>query len=178
VPPGDSRRTGPEAAPTAPALSSAGSVRIPGYEVLRELGRGGMGVVYQVRQVKLNRVVALKMILSGAHAGEADLARFRTEAEAIARSQHPNIIQIHEIGEQDGLPYFSLEFCSGGSLERKLGGTPLPPREAASLVSEACSRPRHASLVTAGCEARGEAQGISEPNGETGRGKGRTGERK
>jgi serine/threonine-protein kinase len=108
---------------------------IPGYEVLGTLGRGGMGVVYQARQTKLGRIVALKMILSGAHAAEADLARFRTEAEAIARLQHPNIVQIHEIGEHGGLPFFSLEFCGGGSLEKKLNATPLPSRGAAAMVA-------------------------------------------
>jgi len=107
---------------------------VPGYEILDKLGEGGMGVVYKARQVKLDRIVALKMILSGEHARAAELARFRTEAEAIARLQHPNIVQIHEVGEQDGKPFFSLEFCAGGSLERKLNGTPLPPREAAQLV--------------------------------------------
>jgi WD40 repeat protein len=121
-----------------------GRVNVPGHEILSELGRGGMGVVYQARQTKLGRLVALKMILSGAHAGATDLARFRTEAEAVARLQHTNIVQIFEVGEHDGLPYFSLEFCGGGSLERKLNGTPLPPREAVALV-EQLARAMHAA---------------------------------
>jgi hypothetical protein len=91
-----------------------------GYEVLSELGRGGMGVVYQARHVALNRVVALKMILSGAHASGDEMARFRREAEAIARLQHPGIVAVHEIGEHNGHPFFSLELCPGGSLENKL----------------------------------------------------------
>jgi WD40 repeat protein len=117
------------------ATPAGDGLRIPGYEVLATLGRGGMGVVYRARQTRLGRTVALKMILSGAHAGAADLARFRTEAEAIARLQHPNIVQVFEVGEHQGLPFFSLEYCPGGSLERKLGGTPLPAQEAAALVA-------------------------------------------
>jgi tetratricopeptide (TPR) repeat protein len=101
-----------------------------------------MGVVYKARDVQLQRLVALKMILAGAHAGPDELARFRTEAEAVARLQHPHIVQIHAIGEHEGLPYFSLEFVEGGSLAQKLAGTPLPPREAAQLV-ETLARAMH-----------------------------------
>jgi tRNA A-37 threonylcarbamoyl transferase component Bud32 len=141
VSPGDTPMRPPAGSESAtlPALNSPADaapqvLSIPGYELLAELGRGGMGVVYQARQTKLHRLVALKMILAGGHAGAADLARFQTEAEAIARLQHPNIVQVHEVGEHEGKPFLALEFCSGGSLEKKLNGTPLPPREAAQLI--------------------------------------------
>src|ERR1043165_8571123 len=118
-----------DTAPASTTVANPGDV--PGYEILGELGRGGMGVVYKARHKKLGRLIALKMILAGGHAGEADLARFRTEAEAIARFKHANIIQIYEIGEQEGKPYFSLEFCAGGSLAQKIDGTPMKPKDAA-----------------------------------------------
>jgi tetratricopeptide (TPR) repeat protein len=93
-----------------------------------------MGVVYQARHLALKRLVALKMILAGAHAGPGERARFRAEAEALARLQHPNLVQIFEVGEQDGRPYLSLEYVDGGSLARKLEGSPLPALQAAALV--------------------------------------------
>src|SRR5262245_43595742 len=106
----------PEDVPPPAECPRAGTEVVPGYLVLAELGRGGMGVVYKAKQLGLNRVVALKMILSGAHAGDEERARFRHEAEAIARLSHPNIVQVYEVGEHNGLPYFSLEFCAGGTL--------------------------------------------------------------
>lgn len=118
--------------PLTPALMGWPSV--PGYEVLGVLGKGGMGVVYKARQLGLNRVVALKMILHAEHAGHEERRRFRAEAEAVARLQHSHIVQIYEVGEYNGLPYFSLEYCPGGSLADKLDGTPLPPVRAARLV--------------------------------------------
>ncbi len=114
---------------------------IAGYDLLGELGRGGMGVVYKARHLKLNRLVALKMILAGGHAREDDLVRFRCEAEAVAGLYHPNIVQIFDIGEQDGLPYFSLEFVAGGTLEDRTDGTPWQATDAARLT-EILAAPR------------------------------------
>lgn len=107
---------------------------VPGYEIIRELGRGGMGVVYHARQTALNRPVALKVILAGGHASEEDLARFRAEVEVVAQLRHPHVIQIHEVGEHAGLPYCALEYVAGGSLAERLAGQPQPPREAAQLI--------------------------------------------
>jgi serine/threonine-protein kinase len=107
---------------------------IAGYEILEELGRGGMGVVYRAVQVDLKRPVAIKMILAGAYAGAREQARFRIEAEAAARLQHPNIVQIYEVGEQDGCLFLALELVDGVSLEKKFAGQPVPAHQAGQLV--------------------------------------------
>jgi serine/threonine-protein kinase len=112
----------------------ADAPQVPGYEVLGVLGSGGMGVVYKARDARLKRLVALKMILNGPHARPEELERFRREAEAVARLQHPNVVQIYEVGEQDGRPYLALEHVGGGSLAERLGGRPQPPDDAARLV--------------------------------------------
>jgi WD40 repeat protein len=117
---------------------------VPGYAVLELLGKGGMGIVYKARQVALGRTVALKMILHAEHAGDDERRRFRAEAEAVASLQHPHIVQIHEVGEHAGLPYFSLEFCPGGSLEKELDGTPWEGKRAAVLI-ETLARAMHAA---------------------------------
>ena len=109
---------------------------VAGYDLKGELGRGGMGVVYEARHVRLNRPCALKMILAGAHAGTEDLARFVTEAEAIARLAHPCIVQIRHIGDSEGLPFLELEYVAGGSLDRQLDGTPWPAKRAARLAEQ------------------------------------------
>jgi len=109
--------------------------RVGDYDILGELGKGGMGVVYRAVQRKLKRPVALKMILAGEHADPGQIERFRAEAEAIARLRHPNIVQIYEVGEEGGRPYFSLEFVDGGSLDRYVRGNPQPAPPAAALVA-------------------------------------------
>ena len=108
--------------------------RIAGYEILELLGSGGMGIVYKARQERLDRLVALKMVRAGAGARPEDLVRFETEAKAVAAIDHNNIIKIFDIGEEDGLPYFSLEYLPGGSLANKIGGKPQPVDEAARIV--------------------------------------------
>jgi WD40 repeat protein len=107
---------------------------VPSYQVLGELGRGGMGVVYQVWQTRLHRMAALKVLLAGAQAEPDHLARFHTEAEAVARLQHPNIVQVYDVGQQAGCPYLVLEYVDGGNLAQMLAGTPLPAQRAAQLV--------------------------------------------
>jgi WD40 repeat protein len=119
-------------------------LELPGYELLRELGRGGMGVVYLARQVKLNRLVALKMIAGPGHPERKDQERIRAEAEAVARLRHPNIVQIYEVGEYQGLPYLALEYVEGGSLADRLDGSPWPMRQAARLVEQLAGAVQHA----------------------------------
>jgi serine/threonine protein kinase/tetratricopeptide (TPR) repeat protein len=128
-----------------PAAPSARPLpQLEGYEILHLLGRGGMGVVYKARQVRLDRVVALKMIRADLGAGEEERARFQTEAEAAARLQHSNIVQVYEVGGLAGVPYIALEFVGGGSLADHLNGTPLPPRQAAALVETLARAVHHA----------------------------------
>jgi serine/threonine protein kinase len=116
------------------------ALRLPGYEILEVLGEGGMGIVYKARQLGLNRLVAIKMILAGPHARPEQLARFRTEVEAVAQLRHPHIVQIYEVGEwraadvSPPMPYFSMEFVDGGNLAQKLSTTLLPVYQAAQLV--------------------------------------------
>jgi serine/threonine protein kinase len=126
---------------------SAPSLTVPGYEILSELGRGGMGVVYKARQIGLDRLVALKMILAGKEASPAERARFEAEAKAAAKLNHPQIVHIYEIGERDGCPYFSMEYLPGGNLEEMLRGRPLPPRHAAALVEGLARAVHYAHLL-------------------------------
>jgi WD40 repeat protein/tRNA A-37 threonylcarbamoyl transferase component Bud32 len=139
----DPNRTGPVQTPAPPETAAAEYPAIANYEILGELGRGGMGVVYKARQTALKRLVALKMILSGDLASAQELARFRREAEAVARLQHPNIVQVYEVGEYGGRPFFSLEFVDGGTLARNLRESLPGPKQAAALV-EQLARAMHA----------------------------------
>ncbi len=121
--------TGPAAPPAAPPLP-----HVPGYEVQGLLGKGGMGVVYKARHLRLDRVVALKMIRAAGQAEAEERERFGREARAVARLQHPHVVQIYEVGEHQGRPYLALEYLDGGSLAQHPAGAARPPREAARLV--------------------------------------------
>jgi eukaryotic-like serine/threonine-protein kinase len=122
------RRTMPPSSPP-PAQTVFGD-----FELLVEIARGGMGVVYKARQISLDRIVALKMILAGRLAGDEDLIRFRTEAEAAAKLRHANIVAVHDVGEIDGQHFFSMDFIDGQTLAQRLASGPLPSREAARYL--------------------------------------------
>ena len=138
---------GGPAGETETAGEPDGSVpTIPGYTVLEELGRGGMGVVFKATAERLNRFVALKMILSGDLASPEAGARFLKEAEAVARLQHPQVVQIFRIGDYNGRPYLEMEYVDGGSLADRLDGRPWKPAEAARLVESLAMAVHHAHV--------------------------------
>src|SRR5262245_18556754 len=128
----DGTRTQPQVAlPAVPALAP------PGYEVLGELGRGGMGVVYHVRHANLNRPAALKTTLAGVKPERKELFRFLAEAETVAAVRHPHVVQVYDFGEFDGRPFLALELCPNGTLTERLKGSgKLSPRSAAALVAK------------------------------------------
>ena len=125
--------TGSATAPLEPPDSRL--PQIPGYDVEAVLGRGGMGIVYKARHLRLNRAVALKMLIAGVYASTHERARFQREAEAVAGLRHPNIVQIYDVGDCDGRPYFTMEYVQGGRLADELARAPQPARQAAQLVA-------------------------------------------
>jgi len=120
--------------PLASVQAPDGRLRIGNYQILQEIGRGGMGVVYKARQANLSRIVALKMILAGEHSGLRERARLRNEAQAAAQLMHPNVVQIFEIGEHQGLPFLAMEYVAGGNLTRTLRAMPQAFRWSARLT--------------------------------------------
>ena len=120
---------------TPPTLPATELPRIRDYEVQEVLGRGGVGVVYKAWHLRLQRAVALKMLLAGPYARPEELERFLREAEAVAGLRHPNIVQVYDAGNVDGRPYFTMEFVEGGSLAQQAAGTPQPATRAAALVA-------------------------------------------
>ena len=129
-PPTESGASAPATSPEGPALPE-----VPGYEVRGELGRGGMGVVYRAWHLRLNRPVALKMLLAGPCARPDELERFLREAEAVAALHHPNIVPVYDAGEVDGRPYFTMELVEGGDLAEQIRGVPQPAHQAAALTA-------------------------------------------
>jgi eukaryotic-like serine/threonine-protein kinase len=125
----------PDAERATPWKGGADLPRISGYEVEELLGRGGMGVVYKARHLRLNRFVALKMLIGGAYAAPRERARFQREAEAVASLRHPNIVSVYDVGDHEGWPYFTMELLEGGSLAQGLAGTPQPARHAAEVLT-------------------------------------------
>jgi WD40 repeat protein/tRNA A-37 threonylcarbamoyl transferase component Bud32 len=130
------RPTSDTVPPLPPAAYTGLSGGVAGYEILEQIGRGGMSVVYKARQAHPSRVVALKMILIGANAGIEERTRFLAEADALACLQHPDIVQVHEVGEHEGQPFLSLEYVGGGNLAQRAAGVPQPPHLAAALLEK------------------------------------------
>ena len=123
---------------------------IQGYEVLETIGAGGMGVVYRARHIRLNRLVAIKMLLAGGYAGQRELERFKREAQAVATLRHPNIVQVYDTDEHDGFPYIAMEFMEGGTLSRVLAGAPQPAigtAEAIATLARAVHAAHQAGIV-------------------------------
>jgi eukaryotic-like serine/threonine-protein kinase len=121
--------------PSMPPQEGSALPQIPGYEVQAALGQGGMGIVFRAKHLRLNRIVALKMVLAGASAGPRERARFQREAEAVAGLRHPSVVQIYDVGDVDGRPYFTMELVEGSTLAQKLAGTPQDVRHAAELAA-------------------------------------------
>ena len=132
---GSTNLVGPYTSPSAPPQEGAALPQIPGYEVQATLGHGGMGVVFRAKHLRLNRLVALKMVLAGACASPRERARFQREAEAVAGLRHPNVVQIYDVGDVDGRPYFTMELVEGGTLAQRLAGTPQEARQAGELAA-------------------------------------------
>jgi serine/threonine-protein kinase len=128
------------------------------YELLEEIAHGGMGVVYKARQVSLNRIVAVKMIRADRLAREEDIRRFYTEAQAAANLQHPNIVAIHEVGEESRQPFFSMDYVEGESLASLVRERPLAPRQAATYV-QACAPRNCAGMRRRSCNSLSRMMG-------------------
>ncbi|HEV3384526.1 MAG TPA: protein kinase [Gemmata sp.] len=147
-------RTNSQECPTNPLSSVSQSVEpaqpkppggsIPGYEILEELGRGGMGVVYKALQVRLNRLVALKVVIGGAFAGPVEKARFQMEAEAVARLHHKNIVQVFDIGKHNDVEYIAFEYVEGPTIRRWQNWQPIDPRTAAGIAVDVARAVQHA----------------------------------
>ena len=134
----------PENSPAPENISEARPRCVGDYVLLEEIARGGMGVVYKARQVSLNRTVALKMILKGEFASAHDVQRFQSEAEAAGALDHPNILPVYEVGQEENWHFFSMKIIEGGSLERRLRGDPMPPKSAGHLLEIVARAVHHA----------------------------------
>lgn len=129
---------------SAPELNPDAPRKIGDYEVLEEVARGGMGIVYRARQISLNRIVALKMILKGEFASALEIQRFQAEAEAAGALEHPNILPVYEVGQETHWHYFSMRLVDGGNLEGLIGRTPMPQRDAAKMMATVAHAIHHA----------------------------------